>query len=221
MILVENGFVDGLYYENYQSVRGLVYWEGNYYYLSTHQSTPIAGETYYINNTNGLTLPDGTPIPKGIYEFGRDGKMKLIIKSGLIKGVYYENNLPKNYAGLIYQNGNYYYINDNAKPVAGKCYYITNTNGLTFPNGEAVEPGYYRFGEDGKMILVRNGLVDGLYYENYQSVRGLVYWEGDYYYLSTYQPTPIAGKTYCITNTNGLLPKGWYEFNENGVLILN
>lgn len=203
--------------------------EGYIYYINSSAKASVQDRIYYVTKSNGL-------VPNGYYTMDGQGRLMdgrgdyVMVDTAMEDGlkyfadgtvVYYENGVRKTYAGLIEFEGAYYYINDNAKPVAGKCYYITNTNGLTFPNGEAVEPGYYRFDAYGKMILVENGFVDGLYYENYQSVRGLVYWEGDYYYLSTYQPTPIAGKTYCITNTNGLLPKGWYEFNENGVLILN
>jgi hypothetical protein len=127
------------------SYMGLQLYMGDYYYINDY-AQPVKNKTYYITRTNGLTLPDGTPIPQGKYEFDEDGKMKLVIKQGLVDGVYYEDNLPVTYAGLIYQDGNYYYIDDYAKPVAGKRYYITNTHDL-------LPQGWYVFDENGVLIL--------------------------------------------------------------------
>ena len=75
-----------------------------------------------------------------------------MIRNGLVDGYYYENNVKKAYAGLIEQDGSFYYINDGAKPVAGKNYYITKTNGLEY-NGEPIKKGTYTFDAEGKMII--------------------------------------------------------------------
>ena len=70
-----------------------------------------------------------------------------------VDGIYYEYDAKKSYAGLIYQDGAYYYINDYAKPVAGKSYYISRTNDLTFADGTPIPKGTYTFDADGKMII--------------------------------------------------------------------
>jgi hypothetical protein len=77
----------------------------------------------------------------------------MIIKDGLVNGVYYEKNKVVAYKGLIEVDGAYYYINDNGKPVANKTYYVRNTNDLCLPNGEPIAKGSYQFDADGKMIL--------------------------------------------------------------------
>ena len=106
---------------------------------------------YFISNTNGLTWEDGTLIQKGTYLFDADGKMSLV--NGLIDGIYYEDSIKVSYAGLIMYEGNYYYISAYAKPVAGKEYYVSNTNGLTWEDGTPVAKGYYTFDENGKLII--------------------------------------------------------------------
>ena len=200
---------------------GLIKHEDSYYYINDY-ARPFAGGEKYITRTNGLTLPDGTPIAQGFYTFDEDGKMLVGIKNGFVDGVYYENNLPVSYAGLIKHEGSYYYINDNARPFAGGEKYITRTNGLTLPDGTPIPQGMYTFDEDGRMsVSVKNGLVDGIYYENNLAVSyaGLICQDGNYYYIND-DAKPVAARRYYITNTHGYLPAGWYEFDENGVLIL-
>ena len=77
----------------------------------------------------------------------------MIIKNGLVDGVYYENNKVVPYKGLIEVDGDFYYINDYGKPIAGRVYSIINTNGLTYANGVAITKGAYEFDADGKMII--------------------------------------------------------------------
>jgi len=77
----------------------------------------------------------------------------MIIKNGLVDGVYYVNNVVTAYAGLIEIDGDYYYINDGGKPVAGRSYYISKVNDLTWEDGTPIKKGMYSFGDDGKMII--------------------------------------------------------------------
>jgi hypothetical protein len=151
-MIIRNGFIDGVYYENNRvtAYKGLIEFEGNFYYINDH-GKPVANRSYYITKTNGLTYADGTAITKGTYEFDADGKM--IIKNGLVNGVYYEQNLVVAYKGLTEVDGAFYYINDNGKPVADRTYYVTKTNGLCLPNGDPILKGTYQFDADGKMIL--------------------------------------------------------------------
>ena len=221
-MIILNGLIDGYYYVNgtKKPYAGLIKYEGSFYYINDG-AMPIAGRSYYITKTNDLTFSDGTLIPKGTYEFGEDGKMK--IKEGLMDGVYYENGIKVPYAGLIKQDGYYYYINDYAKPVAGKTYYITKTNDLTWPDGTAIQKGSYEFDAEGRMV-VKNGLVDGIYYVNSVKVpyAGLIKQDGYYYYIND-NAKPVADKTYYITRLNDLtyedgtaIQKGSYYFDEEG-----
>ena len=158
-------------------------------------------------------------------EFDADGKM--IVKNGLIDGIYYEYNRPRAYKGLIKVNDYYYYINDGAKPVAGRSYYITRLNDLTFSNGVAIPKGTYEFDAEGKMVL-KNGLIDGIYYENSVKVayRGLIEQDGAFYYIND-GAKPVAGREYYVTKTNGLtyngkpIAKGNYTFAADGKMILD
>ena len=226
-MVVKNGLIDGVYYENGVKIpyAGLIKQDGAYYYINDN-AKPVVSRVYCISNTNGLTFPNGTPIPKGNYEFDADGKM--IIKNGLVDGVYYVNGVKVPYAGLIKQDGAYYYINDNAKPVVSRVYCISNTNGLTFEDGTPIPKGNYEFDADGKMII-KNGLVDGVYYVNGVKVpyAGLIKQDGAYYYIND-NAKPVVGKSYYVRNTNDLtfengtpIPKGTYTFDAEGKMVLD
>ena len=54
---------------------GLVKYGGDYYYVSKDAKVVKNVAHRYINRTNGLTLPNGTPIVNGYYDFDADGKM--------------------------------------------------------------------------------------------------------------------------------------------------
>jgi hypothetical protein len=128
----------------------LIYQDGSFYYINSY-AKPVAGKSYYISNLNDMTFEDGTPVAKGTYEFDADGKM--IVKEGLIDGVYYVHGVKVPYAGLIYQDGYYYYINTNANPVADRSYYISRLNGLTWEDGTPITKGTYIFDAEGRMII--------------------------------------------------------------------
>ena len=223
---IKEGLIDGIYYLHGVKTpyAGLIYQDGNFYYINDN-AKPVAGRSYYITRLNGLTFSDGTAVAKGTYEFDENGVMQ--IKEGLVDGVYYEHGVKVPYAGLIYQDGNFYYINDNAKPVAGRSYYITRLNGLTFSDGTAVAKGTYEFDENGVM-QIKEGLVDGVYYEHGIKVpyKGLIYQDGYYYYIND-NAKPVAGRSYYITRTNGLtwedgtaIAKGTYTFDSEGRMVI-
>lgn len=225
-MIVKNGLVDGYYYVNgvKKPYAGLINQDGSFFYINDN-AKPVAGKSYYITKTNDLTFSNGNPIPKGTYEFGEDGKMK--IKEGLVDGIYYESGIKVPYAGLIKQDGYFYYINDNAKPVAGRSYYITKLNGLTYDNGTPVVKGSYEFDAEGRMII-REGLVDGIYYENNKAVpyKGLIKQDGYFYYIND-NAKPVAGKSYYISRLNDLtyddgtpVAKGTYEFDAEGRMVI-
>ena len=94
--------------------------------------------------TNGL-------VPAGTYAFDVNGKMVIEKpKNGLVDEggqLYYYVDGAKTHAGLIQNDGAYYYIKSNCTAVRGCSYYIgaNNTNGL-------MPAGTYTFDADGKMI---------------------------------------------------------------------
>ena len=77
----------------------------------------------------------------------------MIIKEGLVNGVYYEHNKAVGYKGLIEVEGNFYYVNDHGKVLKDRKYYVTKTNDLYFEDGTPVKKGYYYFDAEGKMII--------------------------------------------------------------------
>jgi len=183
---------------------GLVKIGNDYYYIKSDYH-PATG-TYYVNRTNGL-------LAAGYYEFDADGKMILSQTDGVVDGYYYENGVVILGAGLIDINGDYYYVRSNGSVAIG-TYYVNKTNGL-------LAAGYYEFDADGKMILDKaDGVVDGYYYENGVIVlgAGLIKLDGVYYYIRS--NGSVATGNYYVNKPNGLLPAGYYDFAEDGKLIL-
>ena len=220
------GLFEGYYYKDgiKTSYVGLIEQDGALYYITSY-GRPIADQNYFISKTNDLTWADGTLVNKGMYAFDVDGKMSIV--NGLINGEYYKDSIKASYAGLIMHEGDYYYISAYAKPVAGKSYYVSNTNDLTWANGAPVQKGTYVFDESGKMII-KNGFVDGYYYENNKPVpyKGLIEVDGEYYYIADHGKA-VASKVHYVLNTNGLtwqdgsaIKKGNYEFGEDGKMIV-
>ena len=48
---------------------------------------------------------------------------------------------------------------------------------------------------------------------------GLVYLDGYYYYFRTSTSTAVKDRVYWITDTNGLLPAGQYQFDAEGRMV--
>ncbi len=146
-------------------------------------------------------------------------ELEPVLKNGL----YFENNALYYYvddvvqagAGLIFLNGYYYYIRSNGQAAVG-TYWVTNTNGL-------MEPGQYTFDEDGTMFIL-NGIVyeNGAWYyyvnNELQHGAGLIKYNGKYYYIRSSGQAAVG--QYWVTNTNGLMPEGFYNFQNNGVMLL-
>ena len=214
--------------QNGQSVGGLREFNGDYYCFSMDNNlyTPYAAikdKSYYVHVTNGLEK-DGYAFQKGMYTFDAEGKMDT--KTGVYDGLYYRNGTTVSYAGLIEYDGHFYYINDGAKPVAGRDYHITKLNGVCYEDGTPVKKGTYTFDADGKMVI-RNGLVDGVYYVNNLRTPyyGLIEQDGFFYYIND-GAKPVAGRDYYITKTNDLeyngepIKKGTYTFDAEGKMVI-
>jgi len=198
---------------------GLLLIDGYYYYAN--QKGLIVTGNFYVSRTNDL-------MPKGRYDFDSDGRMIIKEpKNGIVEedGVkYYYVNDKKTYAGLIVIDGDYYYINSSYVVVTGD-YKVSKTNGL-------LPAGKYHFDEDGKLVLpspdepapeVKNGIVteDGVMYyyvDGKKNYAGLIVIDGYYYYVNS--SYIVVTGTYKISKTNDLMPKGTYQFDEYGRMII-
>jgi LPXTG-motif cell wall anchor domain protein len=136
-------------------------------------------------------------------------------------------------AGLVRIDGDYYYFRTSTSTaVKARAYWITVTNGL-------LPAGQYTFDADGKMVNppivtpdpdpspepgVKNGIVaenGSLYYyvDGVLTGAGLIRLNGDYYYVKTSNCEVVHGRSYWVTDTNGLLPAGPYTFGTDGKMI--
>ena len=143
---------DGRYYfvDGVKTGRGLFEYDGSYYYARTLSGKLVCGMSYWITETNGITI-NGVPIKQGTYQFDNDGKMILrdLVKDGIVEedgSLYYYKNGSRYYAGLINIDGSYYYVKTSGEVVHGQKYWITKTNGL-------MKEASYEFGADGRMVV--------------------------------------------------------------------
>ena len=153
---------------------------------------------------------------------------------------YCVNGIIQEYPGLVKIGDDYYYFRSTSTAVKGRTYWITVTNDL-------LPAGPYAFDENGKMINppivdpdpdpnpdpnpnpdptpgVKNGIVSengSLYYyvDGVLTGAGLIQVDGDYYYVRTSNCEVVHGRSYWVTDTNGLLPAGLYSFDENGKMV--
>ena len=168
----------------------------------------FAGDKY-IFDENGVIVHDDFNL-NGICEL--DGKLFYCIDGVIIRH------------GLVRVDGRLYYARSvSGELVTGCRYWVTRTNGLTFEDGTPIAPGYYYFDDNGVMFI-KNGIVEengSLYYyvNNVLTPAGLIKLGDDYYYVRTSNGEVIHGRSYWVTVTNGLLPSGMYEFDNNGKMI--
>ena len=222
-----------LYIDNVrQTGYKLVAYNGDYYFVGDYNK-------YVTNKSVSLTRArlDSvglTELPAGTYAFDADGKMIIVIpepKNGpQADGSFYINDVKQAGYKLVEYNGDYYFIGDYNKYITGKTQYLSaarlSSVGLDLPAGN------YKFGADGKMIVVapepKNGpQADGSFYINDVKQTGykLVEYNGDYYFIGDYNRY-ITNKTHYLTVARlaavGLeLPAGNYQFDAQGRLVLD
>ena len=218
----KNGICDGdgskfYYVDGIKSGVGLIKVGDSYYYARTSTAEIVRNRTYWISNTNDLS------IEPGMYHFDDDGRMIL---NGFISDNY----------------GTYYFVNGTTlKGFAkiGDDYYIFNSySGKMYKdatmwvgsNDYGIASSLYYFGADGKMSVpdIENGkkaivekdgklyfTIDGAYMTS-----GLYELDGEYYYVQN-NGELAANKTVWVDNKNGLIPEkgNWYAFDESGKLI--
>ena len=208
-----NGIVDGKYYENSERIygRGLVMIGDKYAYIRSNGN--IVVNAYYYIGANDLGIVCDS------YYFDENGYMvnpNTNLINGVVDGFYYVNGKIAYAAGLVEWNGDTYYVRSNGAVATGK-YYITNTNGIEgFAKGQKLF-----FDEEGKMLPIKQGVIDGYYYVNGQLAyaAGLVEWNGDIYYVRS--NGMVATGTYYVTNVNDFEYTSGQKlvFDGNGVLI--
>ena len=162
------------------------------------------------------------------------------VKNGVVEVngtlYYYLNDAPQYAAGLVkLADGSYIYVRSNAQLAIGQ-YWVTNTNGY-------MSQGMHNFDDSGIMAdppvvepeqpdtpdtpvepEVKNGVVNvngTLYYfiDNVpQYAAGLVKLEdGSFIYVRS--SAQLATGAYWVTNHNGYVKEGMYEFDENGIML--
>lgn len=208
------------YYEGYRKVAaGLVSVNGSIYYVAPTMLVARGG-VFYVSEkeTNGL-------LSAGFYYFNQDGTM-LRQADGLTDiggNLYYMENYALVAKGLIRHDGKLYYIASDLKAVRNAPRYVSEAKA----NGLKSE-GMYEFGADGALIE-RDGIVsvstdDGTflyYYENGTCLTdaGLLRLaDGSYIYVRS--DARLAVDTCYVSNTNGLLPSGFYLFGTDGKMIV-
>lgn len=227
----ENGIVregDKLYYyiNGVRAHMGMfLHTDGYYYYARGNGELLVDCEYYCECMDSGMANSAGDTFSVGLYSFDSQGHL-ILPKEGILEedgSLYYYVKGVRTYAGLIELDGYMYYVRSNGEVVHGVSYWITKTNGLMREDN-------YTFDENGRMLspseenVGKYGIVrddDGVlrYYVNgFLFFGGLIRREGHLYY-ATGDGTVICNGSIWTAKTNGLLPEGWYSFDENGCLI--
>lgn len=213
-----NGIVEGKYYENSRLMigNGLTKLGENFIYVRSN------GEV--VMNRNYWVSENELGIAAGEYFFDENGFLVMPEEgfTGIqnIGGVlyYYEDGHKAYGAGLIeLEDGSVVYVRSNGALAVGD-YYVTN---LSNYDGTDIQVGdKVTFGEDGKKVADKNGIVVGVYYvDNHVAyAAGLIEYNNGYIYVRS--NGQVATGKYWITNVNETgFVEGYYEFDENGMMI--
>ena len=205
--------------------------EVNYYYFATQENldeqealvlsaavnnTVLNGQNCWLHKTNSW-------LPAWFYYFDENGV--ILHEDTTINGIqnvggklYYYIDGIKAPSGMIRIGDDIYYVNSSAQLIVDQNYYCSRTNDI-------MEPGYYCFDAEGKMIgASKNGIVedaDGVlrYYVNgTPTYVGLIEINGDFYYVNS-KCEVVRNCSYYITWTHGLKEPGYYYFDKDGKLI--
>ena len=218
----KNGICDGdgskfYYVDGIKSGVGLIKVGDSYYYARTSTAEIVRNRTYWISNTNDLS------IEPGMYHFDDDGRMIL---NGFISdnaGTYYFVNgttlkgfakigddyyIFNSYSGKMYKDATMW-VGSNDYGFASSLYYFGADGKMSVPD---IEKGKKSIVEkDGKLYFT----IDGAYMTS-----GLYELDGEYYYVQN-NGELAANKTVWVDKKNALIPEkgNWYAFDESGKLI--
>ena len=235
--LLNGPFGDYLYIDGTRQTRyKLIKVEGSYYFVDEGDKI-LKNKRVYLSSTfvSGKTFPDGRIIQPGYYEFDADGKMVIPeLKNGVVGDYLYINDIKQTRYKLVEFEGNYYFVDEGDKILKNKRVYLSSTfvSGKTFPDGRTIQPGYYEFDAEGKMVIpeLKNGVVGDYLYINdvKQTKYKLIEFEGSYYFVDEgdkilknkrvyLSNTFVSGKTF---SDGRAIQPGYYEFDANGKMII-
>ena len=205
----ENGTL--YYYRNGKRTgnAGLLLIDGDYYYIESG-AIAATNKTTWVGTINGL------PFTAGNYRFDAEGRMiistEVVNENGTL--YYYKNGRRTAGAGIVEQDGYYYFIDGAARAVVSTTMAVpaNKTNGL-------IPAGTYTFAENGKLYLHHQVLNGYYYYEGEKSAAGLVKIGDDYYYAGK-QGELTCNEICWVSKTNDLLPVGTYRFGADGKVIM-
>ena len=212
-------FVDGQVdteFTGVGAIKGVNYYFENGVYTPGKGLVQIGDKYIYVRSAGQLAI--GVYYANGVkYEFDENGYTSGV-KNGLVDGkIYKDGHLVY---GLVECDGDIYYVKSNGTFATG-VYYITNTNGMEgFSKGDKLI-----FDEDGKMLEIKNGIVEEngayYYYENnrLQCGAGVVQMtdeQGETYYIYVRSNGQLATGEYYPTTLNGYLEKGKYDWGKDG-----
>ena len=232
-----NGYVTYHFEENgrlisgewYNDEKGKMYFYGPSYYRALNYNKPfvVDGNTYYFNKygkvVTGIQYVPMDAVNYRWCDLGTDG-----IYKGNLKGIhtlsdgklYYLDDGVKVKAGVVEENGEYYYF--------GMHYYALADGNYDLPESmmnNLLPAGNYNI-KDGKIVL-KNGIVEEngkLYYyvnNEKQKAGAIKIGEDIYYFGMRYYALPDGN--YYITDamSNGLFSAGTYEIKDYKVVIKN
>ena len=145
----------------------LVKYEGDYYFINDGHRIARSQRLYLSAKfVEGHTYDDGTALQPGYFEFDADGKMIIEkedtpgtpdpdARNGVIGDFLYINDVKQLAYKLVKYEGDYYFINDGHRIARSQRLYLGTqfVTGHTYDDGTALQPGYYEFDAEGKMIL--------------------------------------------------------------------
>ncbi len=151
--------------------------------------------------------------------------------TGIKDNHFYKDDVMQKAYQLVEFNGDFYYIGDKHELIKGRKAYLSaeRINGLTYADGTPIEPGYYNFDENGKMVIL-NGIVGNSIYKNNTKLKAyqLVEIDGDFYFIGDRHEIVKNKRIYLNeARINGLtyadgtpITPGYYNVDENGKLVI-
>ena len=228
----KNGVVgDYLYINNVQQKKyQLAQFGEDFYFINDGDKVYKSGRLYLsAQYVDGKKDKYGYDILPGYYNFDADGKMiQEAPKNGVVDGKIYINNVLQTRYRLVEFDNDFYFVNDGDLIVKSKRLYLSAqyVTGFVDSYGFELQPGFYNFDADGKMIqeAPKNGVIDGyLYINNVQQKRyQLAKFEDNYYFINDGDKVYKNGKLYLsaqYVEAYGLNP-GYYNFDADGKMII-
>ena len=191
---------------------GLVSDTGSYYYLD-ESGKVMTGKQWVGSYLQSFSK---FPLSTGNYEFDVNGKMLNGIVTKEDGTYYYKLGKPVA-AGWVKDGNDYYVFSTGGKALVGRNWIGTYMNETSL---NPYKVGNFVFDKTGKLA---NGVAetdDGWYYcvNGVGKEAGLVCIDGNYYLAET-NGKLATGRVWVGTYpSNGLLAKGYYEFDENGLM---